>query len=295
MRKIFISIFALLLCSSFINIVPVLAKDDPILAEIGTEKFKMSDLERVISYYDEQKRKSLEQNPEYRAIILKRIVQTKVLSQNAKEQGFDRRADIKEQVNLLTNDFIATQYLEKEVIGKIDVSDKDVELYYRMHKEEFGTPEMVRVRHILFSAPKTVSEDEKKKSKAKAEDVLKQIKGGASFEKLAAEMSDDTGSKNKGGDIGFFQKGRMVPEFEKAAFSLKSGELSDVIETAFGYHILKLEERKEPKTEPFDKVREKVRKKVFDDFKAAKVEEFVNKMMEKADAKIYLEPLMPKK
>ena len=295
MRKSFISIFALLLLSSFMYIGPALAKDDPILAEVGAEKFKMSDLERIINYYDEQKKKSLEQNPEYKAIILRRIVQTMVLSQYAKEQGFDRRADIKEQLDLLTNDFIASQYIEKEVVGKIEVSDKDVELYYKMHKEEFGTPEMVRVRHILISAPKTVSDDEKKKAKAKAEEVLKQLRDGASFEKLAAEMSDDTGSKNKGGDIGFFQKGRMVPEFEKAAFSLKSGELSDVIETAFGYHILKLEERKESKIEPFEKVREKVRKKVFDEFKAAKVEEFVNKIMEKAGAKINVEPLRPKK
>jgi peptidyl-prolyl cis-trans isomerase C len=274
---------------------PALAKDDPILAEIGTEKFKMSDLERIINYYDEEKRKSLEQNPQYKVIILRRIVQTMVLSQNAREKGFDQRADIKEQLDLLSNDFIANQYIEKEVVGKIEVSDKDVELYYKLHKEEFGTPEMVRVRHILFSVPKTASDDEKKKTRAKAGEVLKQIREGASFEKLAAEMSDDTGSKYKGGDIGFFQKGRMVPEFENAAFSLKNGELSDVIETSFGYHILKLEEKKEPKIEPFEKVREKVRKKVFDELKTAKVEEFVNKSMEKAGVKMNPEPLMPKK
>ena len=250
MRKILIGIFTLFVINSFIYIGPAFAKDDPILAEIGTEKIRMSDLERIITYYDEQKRKSLEQNPEYRAIILRRIVQTMVLSQYAKEQGFDQRADIKEQLELLKNDFIAMQYLEKEVVGKIEVSDKDVELYYKMHSEEFGSPEMVRVRHILISAPKTVSDDEKKKARAKAEEILKRIRDGASFEKLAAEMSDDTGSKNKGGDIGFFQKGRMVPEFEKAAFSLKKGELSDVIETSFGYHILKLEDRKEAKIEP---------------------------------------------
>ncbi len=295
MRKILIGIFTLFVINSFIYIGPAFAKDDPILAEIGTEKIRMSDLERIITYYDEQKRKSLEQNPEYRAIILRRIVQTMVLSQYAKEQGFDQRADIKEQLELLKNDFIAMQYLEKEVVGKIEVSDKDVELYYKMHSEEFGSPEMVRVRHILISAPKTVSDDEKKKARAKAEEILKRIRDGASFEKLAAEMSDDTGSKNKGGDIGFFQKGRMVPEFEKAAFSLKKGELSDVIETSFGYHILKLEDRKEAKIEPFEKVREKVRKKVLDEFKTAKVEEFVNNIMEKAGVKINVEPLLPKK
>ena len=295
MKKIFISIVALSLISFFIYISPALAKDDPILAEIGTEKIRMSDLDRVISYYDEQKRKSLEQNPGYKAVILMRIVQTKVIAQTAKDKGFDNRADIKEQLNLMANDFITTQFLEKEVIGKMEVSDKDVELYYKMHKEEFGTPEMVRVRHILISAPKTVSDDEKKKARAKAEEVLKKLRDGASFEKLAAEMSDDTGSKNKGGDIGFFKKGRMVPEFEKAAFSLKSGEISDVIETVFGYHILKLEERKEAKIEPFEKVREQVRKKVFDEFKTAKVEAYVNGIMEKAGVKIYEEPLMPKK
>lgn len=271
------------------------AEEDVLLAKIGDKKIMMSDLKRMISYYDAEKQKILEQQPQFKATILQRIVQGMVLSKIAKDNGFDKRPEIKEQIELMTNDLLASQYLLKEVVGKINVTDDDINLYYKAHQEEFRTPEMVRARHILIKVDKSASNDDKAKARSKAEDILKRIKAGEDFAKLASEFSEDPGSKNKGGDLGFFPKGRMVPDFEKVAFSLKPGEVSDIVETPFGFHIIKVEEKKESIQEPLEKVRDKVKEKVFADFRKAKVGEFVEKAMKDAGVELNLEPFMPKK
>lgn len=271
------------------------AEEDVLLAKIGDKKIMMSDLKRMISYYDPEKQKILEQQPQFKATILQRIVQGMVLSKIAKDNGFDKRPDIKEQIELMTNDLLASQYLLKEVVGKINVTEEDISLYYKAHLEEFRTPEMVRARHILVKVEKSAQEDDKKKAKDKIEDILKKLKAGEDFAKLASEFSDDPGSKNKGGDLGFFPKGRMVPDFEKVAFSLKPNEVSDIVETPFGYHIIKIEEKKESVQEPLEKVKDKVREKVFADLRKARVDEFVEKAMKDAGVELNLEPFMPKK
>lgn len=271
------------------------AEEDVLLAKIGDKKIMMSDLKRMISYYDAEKQKILEQQPQFKATILQRIVQGMVLSKIAKDNGFDKRPDIKEQIELMTNDLLASQYLLKEVVGKINVTEDDINLYYKAHQEEFRTPEMVRARHILIKVDKSASNDDKAKARSKAEDILKKIKAGEDFAKLASEFSEDPGSKNNGGDLGFFPKGRMVPDFEKVAFSLKPGEVSDVVETPFGFHIIKVEEKKESIQEPLERVKDKVKEKVFADFRKAKVDEFVEKAMKDAGVELNLEPFVSKK
>ncbi len=268
--------------------------EDTVLAKIGDKKITTEDFERIISYYPEERKKVLEQKPENKAVLLKRIVQTYVLSEIARKEGFDKKNDIKEQVDLLVNDFISSQYLKKEITDKIVVKEEDMDLYYKTHLDEFKTPEMVKARHILIKVDKSASEEEKKKAKEKAEDIFKKIKSGEDFSKLASEFSDDPGSKKKGGDLGFLPKGKTVPSFEKAAFSLKVGEVSDIVETNFGYHIIKVEDKKEASQEPFEKVREKVRKKAMDEFTKSKVSEFLEKAFIDAGVEMHLELLIKK-
>lgn len=271
------------------------ASEDTVLAKIGDRKITMSDFNRMISYYDADKQKALEQNPVFKATIIQRIVQGMVISKIARDKGFDKRADIKEQIVLLSNDFLASEYLTKEVVDKIKVTEDDMKLYYKMHNDELKTPEMVRARHILVMVDKSASEDAKKKAKEKAESILKRAMAGEDFAKLASESSDDPGTKAKGGDLGFFPKGRMIPEFEKAVFALKPGEVSGIVESQFGFHIIKVEEKKEPVLEPYDKIKDKVRENVFNDFKKARVDEFVNKAMKDAGVELNLDTFLPKK
>ncbi|MEW6569612.1 MAG: peptidylprolyl isomerase [Nitrospirota bacterium] len=274
-------------------VLPILASaEDPVVAKIGDEKITMSDLNRIIGYYDPNQQKLFEQNPQAKSTLLRRIVQGMVISKIAKERGFDRDARIKEQLQLLSNDFLAAEYMKKEVIAKIDVAEEDMKLYFKTHPEEFTTPEMVKARHILIKVDKNALDEDKKKAKEKAEDILKKIRAGEDFSKIAAEVSDDSSSKTKGGDLGLFQRGKMVPDFEKVAFSLKPGEISDVFETPFGFHIVKVEEKKDPVIEPYEKVKDKVREKIFAEFRKVRVEEFIEKAMKDEGVELNLEPLM---
>lgn len=289
------SFFVLSILLLLIVNVSALAQEDTVLANVGDKKLTMGDFNRIIGYYDAEKQKALEQNPVYKATILQRIIQGMVIAKIARDTGFDRRPDIKEQLDLLSNDFLASEYLKEEVIGKMEVSENDMQLYYKAHKEEFMTPEMVRARHILIKVDKSASEEAKKKAKEKAEEVLKRIKAGEDFAKLASEFSDDRGSKEKGGDLGFFPKGRMTSDFEKVAFSLKPGEVSDVVDTPYGFHIIKVEEKKEAAIESYDKVKNKVREKLLAEFKKPRIDEFVKKAMQDAGVEMNLKPFLPDK
>lgn len=121
---------------------------------------------------------------------------------------------------------------------------------YVAHPERFKAGEQVRVRHILVNGTDA-------DAKAKAQELLKELQGGADFAALAASRSADTGSAAKGGDLGFFDRGRMVPEFEAAAFALqKKGDISPLVQTQFGFHILRLDDRRPAGVRPFDEVRD---------------------------------------
>lgn len=300
MKRFFVSLFSLVVSFILLSIMATAeeavpqSKDDVVLAKIGDKKITMSDLKRIISYYDPEKQKILEQQPHFKATILQRIVQGMVISKIARDNGFDKRPDIREQIELMSNDLIASEYLKKEIVGKINVTEEDMSIYYKAHQDEFRTPEMVRARHILVRVGKDAPEEDKKKARDKIGDILKKIKAGEDFAKLATEFSDDPGSKNKGGDLGFFPKGRMAPEFENAAFSMKPGEVSDIVETPFGFHIIKVEEKKESILQPYEKVKDKVKEKVFNDFRKARVDEFVEKAMKDAAVELNLDPFLPK-
>jgi len=143
---------------------------------------------------------------------------------------------------------------EEKIGATIDVSDAILRQVYSSAGDRFRTGERVRVRHILLKTTEK-SADDIKKIEAKANDLLKQIKGGADFAKLATENSDDPGSKDKGGEYGWMAKGQTVPAFEASAFSLKKDEISNPIKTEYGYHIIQVLDREDPKVQGFDDVK----------------------------------------
>jgi peptidyl-prolyl cis-trans isomerase D len=142
--------------------------------------------------------------------------------------------------------------------GPPQVTNQQVEQYYQGHQKDFQVPEEVKVRHILIKVPDKADAKTDAAAKEKAEALLKQIKGGADFAALAKANSDDPGSKEQGGELGMIQRGVTVPPFEKAAFSLQPGQISDVIKTQFGYHILKVEEKQTAHLKPLDEVKPQI-------------------------------------
>jgi len=141
-----------------------------------------------------------------------------------------------------------------DFMQKVQISDNALQKAYQESIDSFRTPERVRVRHILIKTQGKPKEDAPK-SKAKAEGLLKQLKGGGDFADLAKKNSEDVGSAEKGGELGWIVKGQTVPNFEKAAFSLGAGEMSGIIETEYGYHILQLEEKQTAHTQSFDEAK----------------------------------------
>lgn len=149
----------------------------------------------------------------------------------------------------------------------LKISDEEMKKYYEEHKVDYYKDE-VKASHILISTVddngKELSEAKKKEAKKKAEEVLKKAKSGEEFSELAKEYSDDPGSAANGGDLGYFTKGQMVQPFEEAAFSLKSGEISGLVESEYGYHIIKVYDKID-KQLTFDEVKDEIKKTLTDD------------------------------
>ena len=161
-----------------------------------------------------------------------------------KRQGYTEKIfenDIKEQLMVM-------QLIEKEIKGKATLpNEAEVQKYYDEHKKELKQDEQVRARHILIRIDEKADLKTQSAALKKIQEVQTKIKKGEDFSALAKEYSEDPGSKENGGDLGFFTKETMVPEFSKAAFALKAGQVSEAVKSSFGYHLIKVEETKPAK------------------------------------------------
>lgn len=147
---------------------------------------------------------------------------------------------------------------------KADVTDAEAKDYYEKNSNDYMTPAEVKARHILIR-PDPKAQDRgaaMDTARKKADEILAELKAGADFEKLAKEYSMDPGSASQNGDLGWFERGVMITPFEDAAFSMKKGELSGVVETEFGFHIIRVDDRKDSALKPFDRVKGEIREKL---------------------------------
>jgi peptidyl-prolyl cis-trans isomerase D len=157
---------------------------------------------------------------------------------------------VKAQYLVLDSDAVARQ---------ISVSDADIQQYYEQNKQRFADPEERRARHILINVPADASEADKGAAKEKAQKILEQVRSNPdNFPALAKEYSQDPGSAERGGDLGFFGRGDMVPPFEEAVFGLNQGQISDLVQTDFGFHIIQVTDVKKPDVPPLAQVRDKI-------------------------------------
>lgn len=138
-----------------------------------------------------------------------------------------------------------------------EVNEKDIKDFYENHPENFQTPERIQASHILLKIDSGDTPEVKEQKRQKLSEIRKQIEDGADFAQMAREYSDCP-SKSRGGDLGLFDRGRMVKPFEDAAFQLKVGEVSDIVETQFGLHLIKLTDRQEGQVTPLENAREKI-------------------------------------
>src|SRR5262249_7907507 len=150
-------------------------------------------------------------------------------------------------------------YKRNEFAAQVEPTDGEIAEYYELHKDErFTDPEEVHARHVLVKVASDATPEAREAARKKAADLLARVKAGEDFAAIASANSDDPGSAANGGDLGFFPHGRMTPAFENAAFELQPGAVSDVVETPFGFHLVKLEEHREAKVKPLAAVRDEI-------------------------------------
>jgi len=216
-----------------------------VLAEVNSGSITTGDFNRELKNLPEYL-KSMADTPQGRKEMLDTMVIRELILQQASKDGVDKGPEIEEKLQDLKKRLIVESFLKKKVESESQVSDADLKKFYDQNIDKFKAGEQVKASHILV------------KTEKEAKDILAQIKGGGNFEELAKKHSVDSSSA-KGGDLGWFGKGSMVPAFEKAALALKEGQVSDVVKSDFGFHIIKLTGKRPAGTRPFEEVKEQIK------------------------------------
>ena len=179
-------------------------------------------------------------------------------------------------------------FIDNKFTQNTPISDEEVKKYYDENPSYFQEPEQVKASHIMIMVDSSADQAKKDEAKKKIEQVLQKVKAGADFAALAKEASEDTYTKDNGGDLDYFSKGQMVQAFEDAAFSLKPGEISNVVETEYGYHIIKVIDKKAAKTITLDESKEEIRSGLKSNKVNSDVSNYVTDLRSKAAVEIYL-------
>ena len=290
--------------------VAALVNGEPIVAAAVQGEIK-----GILGRFQEQGRKPSEtEMASLRESVLEKMIKLELLSQESKKAGVSvnstdvdnelkgykkgfaddkafakalsesgiTEAELRKQVgkNLTIQKFIDTKFK-----GKVQVTEQEAKDFYNSNQDKFAQPEMAHARHILITAKEAEPKADKDRKRAKLVEIKKQLKGGADFAELAKQYSDCP-SKERGGDLGFFPRGQMVKPFDQAAFKMMPGDISDIVETEFGYHLIKLEEKKPAKTVSFDEAKAKITAYLTQEKITANIEAFVAEAKGKATIKI---------
>jgi peptidyl-prolyl cis-trans isomerase C len=207
------------------------------------------------------------------------------------EEGFKKAlSDRSLSLERLRTDTQFNLMIDKMVQGEIAsvplATDEEAQAFYDKNPEQFKQGETLRASHILIKVDAKADEAAKAKARADIDEVLKQARAGEDFAKLAQARSQDENSAPNGGDLNYFTRGRMVPQFEQAAFALKPGDISDVVTTQFGYHIIKVTDHKPAMTVPLDEVRDKVKQFLQAQKKQQRTEAFIAALKQKSKIEV---------
>lgn len=177
--------------------------------------------------------------------------------------------------------------IDEKVKNKITISDEEVKSFYEENKTKFVKQESVKASHILIRVEEGSDEAASDAAKKKTEALLKRVRSGEDFATLAKENSEDPSAAQNSGELGFFTKKQMVPEFSEAAFALKVGDISDVVKTAYGYHIIKCEEKKPQREVPFEEVREDITQYKQDMALQTKLSDYISNLKKSAEVSVF--------
>lgn len=197
--------------------------------------------------------------------LIEDMVAEHFLLKEAERQGLNKDKDVEDLIRVAQKKITIAKLVEKEIDKKISILPDEVSQYYEFHQDEFMTPLLFRASHVLL------------KTEAEALAVKEALDQGADFEETARQKSIDT-TAARGGDLGYFQKGQFVPEFEEAALQMKKGEIRGPVKTQFGFHVIRLNDRVEPRLRDFKSVKNRVEERLMNERRAKMFKELVEKL-----------------
>jgi peptidyl-prolyl cis-trans isomerase C len=242
-----------------------------VLATVGQREITQSDVEFLLRNLDPQSSQRLN-SPEGRKRVLQELINQELFYLDAKEKGYENDEAFKSELEKMKSSYLK-QYSISKLLSNIKVDEKEIENYYEQNNQMFKNPESVKASHILVD------------SEEKAQEISKEIEDGLSFE-AAAEKYSSCPSKSAGGDLGFFTRGQMVPEFENAAFQAEVGQTGKPVKTQFGYHIIKVMDKTSPSAKSLDEVRDQIRQQLLADKQESTFFSKVDELKKKYEIKI---------
>lgn len=237
--------------------------NNKILANVGGNPVYEFEIDEMVAAYAQHGQDF--NNPQGRASLLDQVINKKLLLLDAKKNLLEHNAEFKAELEKVKNEMLANFSVQK-AIENVTVTDEDAKAYYDANKEQFFRGESVSASHILVD------------SEEKANEIKGEIESGnISFEDAARKESSCPSSQN-GGALGEFTKGQMVPEFDEAAFSMEVGELRGPVKTQFGYHLIKLTDKKEAAQMLFDEIKEQIKGMVLNDKRQKALNSKINQL-----------------
>jgi peptidyl-prolyl cis-trans isomerase C len=245
------------------------AGSGPVLATYNGKDFTVGDYKEAVSSLNSRAKKSLDESPERRKQFIENHIVSKLIYDEGVRRGYDKDQDIERRLAELKEHLVVQRVMEEQ--QSATVSDADVKAYYDSHPQEFST-EKVKASHILVD------------NEALAKEIYEKLKADKTqFAALAAAHSKDLSNAKRGGDLGSFGRGRMVKEFEDAAFALKNdGDISEPIQTRFGWHIIMRTGREEGTVQPFDQVKSQIKVKLVSESRREKTTGFIDELKKKS-------------
>ena len=217
---------------------------ETIVVKIGNEVITQEDIDVLLENLDPQM-STMYRTPEGRNVLIEELINSRLFAIKGLEEGLDKSPEYLNEIEKFKKHALMKVTIDK-ILEKVVVTDEEARKFYDENQVQFAQPEQVHARHIL------VNDD------TEMEKVLADLKAGEKFEDVAAKRSTCP-SKDSGGDLGFFGKGQMVPEFEKVAFETEVGKISDPVKTQFGVHVIKIEEKNPESTVPFEEVVDQIK------------------------------------
>lgn len=322
-RKNVIGMWVFLMMVMTVSLAFAEAVEDRVVAVVNNDVITLYELNNTVNAYADKIAKSSRGEDkekiiaETRVIILNRMVDDMLVEQEAKKGGVVvKEEDIMAAINdMLVRKGMKLEDLKeslakegssleiykedvkkqlmkmrvatKEVRSKITVSDEEIGAYYSQHRDIYEGKEAVRLQQILIPVPKDADEETRAKLRGEAEEILRKLKDGGSFEVAASRYSGGPAAES-GGDLGFVEKGTLLPVVDEAAFNLKERELSGVIESPLGFHILRVVDRRGKGVKSLSTVRDEIKREITEEKMSIKLQDWIQELRKKSYVEIKL-------